>query len=238
MHFTHPLLFVFSIGLQIAFVTGFVHAQNTNLGSTITVHEINFYDNSGEPTNVEIVSGLLEDHPKQSSITISGSGYSAFVFTFEVGPDPLMVSIERIGQGLFIGDSYWDCFDPECGCLTSDCLESIGYPEPNSAKDYVLEPGLYRYNLNCYGGGAGLRFVWEDTSRDPQDLIAPCCLPSGCAELDETTCFSLGGTWLDEGQACSACPVSCEGDFNGDGKVDGFDLGVLLASWGVCATEP
>jgi len=27
-------------------------------------------------------------------------------------------------------------------------------------------------------------------------------------------------------------------DINGDGTIDGFDLGSLLASWGVCPTAP
>ncbi|MEC8319882.1 MAG: hypothetical protein VX012_00630 [Planctomycetota bacterium] len=31
-----------------------------------------------------------------------------------------------------------------------------------------------------------------------------------------------------------ACPADCPGDFNGDGQVNGVDLGTLLQSWGPC----
>lgn len=32
-------------------------------------------------------------------------------------------------------------------------------------------------------------------------------------------------------------PEPCEGDLNGDGKVDGADLGVVLSQWGICTGE-
>ena len=31
------------------------------------------------------------------------------------------------------------------------------------------------------------------------------------------------------------CGGSCPGDFNGDGQVDGADIGSLVAAWGSCA---
>ena len=31
-----------------------------------------------------------------------------------------------------------------------------------------------------------------------------------------------------------ACADDCDADFNGDGTVDGVDLGVMLQSWGIC----
>ena len=40
--------------------------------------------------------------------------------------------------------------------------------------------------------------------------------------------------------ACGDCPVSptCPADLDGNGFVDGTDLGNLLAAWGPCATCP
>ena len=210
-------------------------AETEDSVSTITVHEIDFYDNNSDSTDVRVTSGLLAEHKGVSSISITGSFYSAFVFTFEVGPGPLTVAVERIGQGSFYGNAYWPCFEPACGCFEADCIESADYPLPNTTEEYVLQPGLYRYNLNCGQGGAGLRFTWTDTMNGPALPVAPCCLPSGCAELDEATCASLDGVWLEsEGQTCADCPAYCEGDFNGDGEVDGYDLSVLLNAWGFC----
>ena len=34
----------------------------------------------------------------------------------------------------------------------------------------------------------------------------------------------------------SSCAVPLVGDVNGDGKVDGFDLGLLLAQWGTAGS--
>ena len=36
--------------------------------------------------------------------------------------------------------------------------------------------------------------------------------------------------WFD----CPPTPNQCAGDLNGDGRVDGADLGLLIAMWGVC----
>ena len=32
----------------------------------------------------------------------------------------------------------------------------------------------------------------------------------------------------------NACAQACPGDINGDGQVDGADLGALLSTWGIC----
>ena len=34
------------------------------------------------------------------------------------------------------------------------------------------------------------------------------------------------------------CPAACLGDFNGDGQVNGADLGLMIAAWGSCSGCP
>lgn len=47
----------------------------------------------------------------------------------------------------------------------------------------------------------------------------------------------IKNTTLDMG-AYEATPAICIGDINGDGFVNGADLGLLLGSWGTCTTAP
>jgi len=63
-----------------------------------------------------------------------------------------------------------------------------------------------------------------------------CCAPSGCMLMTENLsglCDGLGGTFLPQG-SCDDCPTTCPGDLNGDGIINGVDLGRLLGAWGVC----
>ncbi|MCH2145644.1 MAG: FG-GAP-like repeat-containing protein [Phycisphaerales bacterium] len=63
-----------------------------------------------------------------------------------------------------------------------------------------------------------------------------CCAPSGCTLMTENLsghCERLGGTFLPQG-SCDDCPSTCPGDINGDGMINGVDLGLLLGAWGVC----
>ncbi len=48
---------------------------------------------------------------------------------------------------------------------------------------------------------------------------------------------SLPGSEGDNGGS-TTIPAPCSGDLNGDGKVDGADLGLLLSDWGACAGCP
>lgn len=46
------------------------------------------------------------------------------------------------------------------------------------------------------------------------------------------------GAVLGMAAALQAAPQSCDADINGDGVVDGEDLGLVLAAWGECPTTP
>ena len=56
---------------------------------------------------------------------------------------------------------------------------------------------------------------------------------------DTTVCGNsspgqINGPWTDNGgnYVADECPVDCPADFDGNGVVNGGDLGVLLAAWG------
>lgn len=52
--------------------------------------------------------------------------------------------------------------------------------------------------------------------------------------------IDIAGTWTDGGGNTFAdeCVELCIGDLNGDGVVDGGDLGIMLAYWGSCGKGP
>ena len=49
----------------------------------------------------------------------------------------------------------------------------------------------------------------------------------------------LSGSWTDEGDNIirEDCMVSCDGDIDLDGDVDGADLSLLLGGWGDCSLD-
>lgn len=69
------------------------------------------------------------------------------------------------------------------------------------------------------------------------------CFPNGfCLVLSQADAIAAGATWAGPGTTCvdgnsNGTPDACEasgpvGDLNGDGIVNGADLGILLGSWG------
>ena len=73
--------------------------------------------------------------------------------------------------------------------------------------------------------------VWTNTVTD----TGVCCAPSGCMLMTENLsgfCEGLGGIYLPDG-SCDECPTPCPSDLNGDGVVDGQDLAMVLAAWGL-----
>jgi sugar lactone lactonase YvrE len=71
---------------------------------------------------------------------------------------------------------------------------------------------------------------------------------------DGSTTTLIGGLWIPSGlevigddvyvaqmlygtvtRYSGIAPQSCVGDLNGDGRVDGGDMGILLAAWGLCS---
>jgi hypothetical protein len=118
------------------------------------------------------------------------------------------------------------CFPSGACCLPDgSCAEGLS-PEECSALN-----GLYQGNSSVCG---------QVSCPEP---IGACCFSTGfCLELTEEECGLAGAAWAGVGSLCldgngNGTPDPCEppaisGDLNGDGAVNGADLGILLSQWG------
>ncbi|HMN97125.1 MAG TPA: hypothetical protein PKC43_11665 [Phycisphaerales bacterium] len=153
------------------------------------------------------------------------------------------------------------CFQATGGCLSlsaTNCALAGGVAGPAGVPcaGYICFPvgACCLPDGDCVGpveqlecqllGGTfqGHQSVCEATGC-PQPIGA-CCFGSGfCLALTEADCALAGATWIGLGSTCAdgngngtadACeaPPGVFGDLNGDGIVNGADLGILLGAWG------
>ncbi|MFO0962785.1 MAG: hypothetical protein U0625_07730 [Phycisphaerales bacterium] len=78
----------------------------------------------------------------------------------------------------------------------------------------------------------------------PPPLGAACFSNGFCLQLTQADAATAGATWKGPGTSCgdangNGTADSCEraGDINGDGKVNGADIGLLLGDWGTSAAR-
>lgn len=153
------------------------------------------------------------------------------------------------------------CFEATGGCLAlaADICESVGGiagPPGISCAGYVCFPegACCLPDGSCAGDVtpeecAALRgtFQGDGTSCGSVNCPLPvgaCCFGTGfCLALTEAECGLAGASWAGAGTTCAdgngnGTPDGCErksgipGDLNGDGAVNGADLGLLLGAWG------
>jgi len=152
------------------------------------------------------------------------------------------------------------CFPATGNCLAlkaSQCLAAGGVPGPPGAScaGYVCFPS----GACCLPDGscendlspeecAALSGTYQGNNSDCGQVACPepvgaCCFSTGfCLELTEEECGLAGAAWGGMGSDCddgnaNGTPDGCErravsGDLNGDGLVNGADLGILLSQWG------
>lgn len=88
-----------------------------------------------------------------------------------------------------------------------------------------------------------LQFAWSSLTQNEETIFAPVALPVEAAELETVwvrlvslqTTAAAGTNRVDDvffSGVKDSGPPPCIGDFNGDGVVNGADLGELLAAWG------
>ncbi|MFO0873673.1 MAG: hypothetical protein U0575_06835 [Phycisphaerales bacterium] len=128
------------------------------------------------------------------------------------------------GFGLQFGQDVWFCYDATCDALvTVETCDAVDY---DSRIAVYTGPCDALQLVTCNDDGSGCLQV--DTSKAIFQAIC-----------GETYRFRVGGfdTAIGSGTlsvSCGfgpECPPPCPEDLNGDGKVDGADLGLLLGNW-------
>ena len=109
--------------------------------------------------------------------------------------------------------------------------------------------GVYLYNarpvfLDCtirnnHDDWSGGGFSIFDNS-DPVLINTIVC--GNTAKFEGQISIDHGSTWTDKGgncisDDCSDCEIGTPADLNGDGLVNGADLGLMLSSWGICSGD-
>ena len=152
------------------------------------------------------------------------------------------------------------CFAATGGCLELpelDCLSAGGVPGPSGVS--CLQHSCFPEGAVCMPNGScldgltpeeaeviGGTFMGDGTtcaSITCPEPTAACCFGSGfCLVLEEDECETAAGTWNAVGTTCvdgdgNGVSDACEedalvGDLDGDGRVDGQDLSILLGFWG------
>lgn len=155
------------------------------------------------------------------------------------------------------------CFASTGGCVSlnaQDCLMAGGIPGPagGSCASYVCFPqgACCLPDGSCVGpvspeacAELGGTFKGHNSSCDtmvcPMPTGAACFSTGFCLVLTEAEATAAGATWMGPGTTCAdanangtadACeaPTGNPADLNGDGQINGADLGLLLSAWGPC----
>lgn len=128
------------------------------------------------------------------------------------------------------------------GTPGQSCASTICFPEGACClPDGSCTDGVSPEACALLGGV----FQGNDTTcatADCPEPVGACCFPTGfCLQLTETECALTGSTWAGPATTCednnsNGTPDGCEadaipGDLDGDGDVDGADLGILLSQW-------
>ena len=125
--------------------------------------------------------------------------------------------------GGVVGEAGVSCDDIVCFPEGACCLGDGTCIGPLSPEECALAMGIFQ--------GDGV----DCMAFECPEPVGACCFQSGfCLELTEADCGTAGGLWsLDE--PCTAngeCPdTGSPADLDGDGLVNGQDLGILLAFW-------
>lgn len=216
---------------------------------------LNFVADSGESYPVENTGGFGPgDRVFVAGVVIADSTMCFPVITDAIEDNTISAFVEAIGtitigpQGClrFVtddGDGYF--LQNTGGFLPGARVFVTGAVEPESTLCFpVIGAALVDNTIAAYFEGCGelgfgpqgclaffpfdqqgIFFLGELDGFGPADLVHV----TGVVDDDLILCFPIAGQAI-PANTIEACPV--DADLNGDGSVNGLDLGLLLAAWG------
>jgi inosine-uridine nucleoside N-ribohydrolase len=132
--------------------------------------------------------------------------------------------------GIF-GEPGFHLWDLVCMLAIVDGAEFDTVPVRATVECLDDRPSL---QLTEVKGGSRITCASHLAAMGPPLLSQPVTFASADATLgtsDQNVIAQLAlKAWLD----CPPTPARCPGDLNGDGRVDGADLGLMIAMWGAC----
>ena len=194
-----------------------VFVENIMMGS------LGLYDCTAEVTNCQMVDGfdnfagvLINQAQGTLRNCRIADGNSAFL------PGGVFMTAQMEDAEILTNDiDFIDCVieNNTGGCPVFGCSGNAGVRIETGIVDFVRCSIRYNY-ASGYGG----------ISMASQAVVSL---------TDTTVCGNsspgqINGSWTDNGGNFigDECPLDCPGDFNGDGVVNGGDIGTLLAAWG------
>jgi hypothetical protein len=131
-------------------------------------------------------------------------------------------------------------------------LKSLGRADFDQNDDDVIDLADWTAFLDCAAIDVtitpdmtcGIADIDQDGDVDEADLASFLlaygddngdCDNDGVSNLEE---IFLGSPDADGDGVPDDCPAPCLGDFNGDGQINGADLGLMIAAWGSCSGCP
>lgn len=155
-----------------------------------------------------------------------------------IGCQPLNVTVANFMIGLDAGGVSGPVKGGTASFPNAPFVSSFDY-EVSGLADIVgsnVVPEIYPFSVDV-ALAAGDNLVVSNIDLEPIVFeIPPKDLPIGIGPVIITanvdlSAASLSGLLVSDGN-------DCEGDFNGDGVVNGADFGAILAAWGICKGCP
>ena len=118
-----------------------------------------------------------------------------------------------------LGNSSFDLFGGSIKLGAN--VEVSGFPNVKIPDDCAfVTPGNIQANIQTIATTTPLE-------------IGNCCVQGMCLPTTSSACAEFKGQWFGTSD-CQECEPTCREDLNGDGRVDGSDLTILLGFWGPC----
>jgi hypothetical protein len=166
------------------------------------------------------------DHPRYERCSFEGNNaeFGGAIYNFRSSPTFSDCAFTENSADFGGGIENYQSDPVLSGCtFQGNQATSTGGGMDNWESSPTLEDCVISNNDAAIGGG-----IYNTSSSSNTSL------------QDSTVCGNspdqIFGIWHDEGgnSVTEECALDCPADFNGDGEVNGGDLGVLLAEWGAC----